>query len=611
MDMKKIVSLALVLVLGITLVFSGCAKKDGASFELALITDGAPVNDGAFNESAWNGLKAYADENGKTCRYYQPVLTDGVLTNETVAEYVDIAVKNGAKYVVLPGEDFAVSAYEVAPTYKDVNFILLDAVPHSRDSKAMHLISNIMCVSFDYYQGGFLAGYVSVTDGLKDGDKVIRKYNTKLGILGSTGNDASGKYSSGYIDGVSYAANELGVPVTVDYAQYNSASLDYNYDFTVEPVYIDVTEAKKDTFKVKVVDGIGSGVYTEGENVTITANPAPEGKVFDHWETKSDTEGVKDKKVNISSKKESSMNLQVGDCDCTITAVWADAETVPVKIVTEKETLTYYAPKNSEFWAEAPAAPSGYVFSEWSVADESIVEDKLSAGTTVKVGESEIQLMPVYEKSEFPTFNVTVKNGTGSGSYVTGDSVKVVADAPPEGKMFYKWENVDAQGLSTGIAMDNEYCYHAEFEMVDRYASVVEKMFDDGCEIVFAGGNEISDSVFTAADAFDYPVFGFGWGYDEGSKGSCFASVVNDYGKTVQDALNNYQGGSFISGNCKRNAIYVTGKNLEQYSTNKKGEQVENADYSEGYAKLYDMFAKEQTPETPDFSLVSINFWSK
>ncbi|MBR7073205.1 MAG: BMP family ABC transporter substrate-binding protein, partial [Eubacterium sp.] len=230
--MKKIVSLALVLVLGLTLVFSGCAKKDGAAFELALITDGAPVNDGAFNESAWNGLKAYADENGKTCRYYQPVLTDGVLANETVAEYIDIAVKNGAKYIVLPGEDFAVSAYEVAPTYKDVNFILIDAVLHSRDSEEMHLISNIMCVSFDYYQGGFLAGYVSVTDGLKDGGKVIRKYNTKLGILGSTGNDASGKYSSGYIDGVSYAANELGVPVTVDYAQYNSASLDYNYDFT-------------------------------------------------------------------------------------------------------------------------------------------------------------------------------------------------------------------------------------------------------------------------------------------------------------------------------------------------------------------------------------------
>ena len=42
-----------------------------------------------------------------------------------------------------------------------------------------------------------------------------------------------------------------------------------------------------------------------------------EGKVFDKWVVKSDTEGVKDSKVNISSDKKSSMNLLVEKCDCT------------------------------------------------------------------------------------------------------------------------------------------------------------------------------------------------------------------------------------------------------------------------------------------------------
>lgn len=624
--MKKIVSLALVLVLGVTMLFTGCAKKGASEFELALITDGASISDGGYNQSAWNGIKSFAEENGKTCRYYQPSLDEnGELASETIATYIDLAVKNGAKYIVLPGESFAVAAYEVAPTYKDVSFILIDAKPHSKDDITPRIQSNVMCISFDYYQGGFLAGYVSVTDGLTDGGKVVRKYNTKLGVLGSAYSEASANYSEGYLAGVNYAANELGVPVTVDYAQYNADNLNYNYDFTVEPVYIDVSEAKEETFKVSVVDGIGSGVYTDGENVTITANPAPEGKVFDHWEVKSDTEGVKDKKVNISSKKDSSMNLLVGDCDCTITAVWADAETVKIDVVLPdynmdyEESLslsrfdvqTYYAPKNSDFWVEAPVAPAGYVFDSWNRADEDVIEDTESKGTTVHVGERDIQLQPEYKKSEVPTFNITVKNGTGSGSYVAGDTVKVVAEAPEEGKMFYKWENIDEQGLSTGIAMENEYCYHTEFEMVDRYASVVEKMFDDGCQIVFAGGNEISDSVFTAADVFDYPVFGFGWGIDESGKGSCFASVVNDYGKAVYDALGEYQGGSFLSGSCKRNAIYVTGKSLEQYSTNKKGEQVENADYSEGYAKVYEIFANDKKPDTPDVSLVTINHWTK
>lgn len=610
--MKRIISLALVLVLTVSLVLSGCAKKNAESFELALITDGATISDKAYNQSAWNGLKAYAEENGKTCRYYQPVLDEkGELTSETIAKYIDIAVNNGAKYIVLPGEAFAVSAYEIAPTYKDVNFILLDAQPHSKDDPTLRLQSNVMCVSYDYYQGGFLAGFVSVIDGLKDDDRVIREANTKLGFIAEAGNDKSKAYSNGYLQGVAYAADLKGVPVTVDYAAYNADVLDYDYSFTVKPVYIDVKDAKEDTYKVKVVDGIGSGVYTLGENVTITANPAPEGKVFDHWETKSDTEGVKDKKVNISSKKDSSMNLQIEKLDCTITAVWADAETVPITVNGGAEPVIYNAPKDSEYWVEAPAAAQGMIFDHWECADEEAVKEPEEKGTSVVVKDKALDLTAVYVQSDEPTFNITVENGTGSGSYVTGDTVKVVANAPEEGKMFYKWENVDPQGLSTGIAMDNEYCYHAEFEMVDRYASVVEKMFDDGTQVVFAGGSRISDSLFTATENFDYPVFAFGWGYDESSKGSCLASVVNDYGKGVQEALKEYQGGSFISCNCKRNGIYVTGKNLEQYSEDKKGNQVENSDYNKDYAELYKTLAEKEKIVAPKTNLVSVNYWIK
>lgn len=624
--MKRIISVALVLALTVCLFFTGCAKNEAQSFEYALITDGASISDGGYNQSAWNGLKHYADENGKTCRYYQPPLDEnGKLSSDTISQYIELAVNNGAKYIILQGETFAVAAYEVAPTYQDVNFVLLDAQPHSESDNTLRIQSNVMCVAFDYYEGGFLAGYVAVTDGLKNGDKVIRKYNTKLGFLGSEASEKSFNYAQGYLAGISYASAEIGVPVTVDYANYDAENLDYDYNFTVEPVYIDVSEAKEKTFKVNVVDGIGSGVYTDGENVTITANPAPEGKIFDHWETKSDTDGVKDKKVNISSKNDSSMNLLVGDCDCTITAVWADAETVPIEVVvpiydipyeqqmtmSNVETETYYAPKNSEYWIEAPAAPDGYVFSKWYSSDEGTVKDEFSKGTSVVVGEKGFQLQPQYVKSPSPTFNITVKNGTGSGSYVAGDKIKVVADAPEEGKMFYKWENIDSQGLSTGIAMDNEYCYHTEFEMVDRYASIVEKMFDDGTQIVFAGGNEISDSVFTAAYEFDYPVFAFGWGVDEGSKGCCFASVVNDYSTGVWEALTEFKGGSFINCSCKNNGIYVTGKSTEMYSLNKKGEKVDNADYSEGYARLYQKLASEEPIAPPEINLVTVNYWIK
>lgn len=59
----------------------------------------------------------------------------------------------------------------------------------------------------------------------------------------------------------------------------------------------------KKTFNVNVVGGIGSGVYANGENVTIIADKPYKDKAFDLWEVKSNTKGVKDKKVNISLDK--------------------------------------------------------------------------------------------------------------------------------------------------------------------------------------------------------------------------------------------------------------------------------------------------------------------
>ena len=607
--MKKIIStvLAVTLFISCAVLFTGCAKNKVESFELVMITDGATISDKSYNQYAWNGVKAYADENGISCRYYQPSLSeDGELTTEEITKYIQLAADNGAKQIVLPGEKFAVSAYEIAPTFKDIQFILIDAYPHSQDDDTMRLQSNVECVRFNKIQAGFLAGYSAVISGMYDkkGNKV-RENNTKLGFLGSVSEQNAADYGSGYVQGIAYAADEKGAPVYLDYAEYDSLFLDYDYSFTIKPVYVKRDEAKKETFKVNVIDGIGSGVYTDGENVTITANPAPEGKIFDHWEVKSDTEGVKDKKVNISSKKDASMNLLVGDCDCTITAIWADAETV--KISVEDKKIDYFAPKNSSYWVEAPPAENGMVFDHWECNDEAALEDAYSKGTNVNVGESDIVINPVYVPSEKPTFNVIVEHGTGTGSYVTGDEVKVVADAPEDGYMFYKWENIDNQGLSTGIAMDNEYCYHTTFEMVDRYASVVEKMYDDGCQVVFAGGNEVEDSIFTAADNFDYEVFTFGAGIDEGSKSRCFASVVTDYGNAVKLVLGDFKGGQIFTGNCENGCIYVTGKSVNEYELDengevkkdKKGNDIKDGNYDADYAAVYKALSENKIAIIP------------
>lgn len=552
--MKKIISILMCLVLACC-VFAGCTKQEDLKSDIVLITDGGAVNDDGYNQSAWEGISAYAQENSMTCRYYQPVLEDGKITVENVEKYVSLSAENGAKFIIFPGEEFAVSAYEVAAAYPEINFILLDAMPHSADDTIDRFVNNVMSVSFDSVQGGFLAGYISVING-----------NTELGYFGEFGSQDSANYGAGFVQGAAYAADSLGRPVTIDWAEYDSGLLDYNFNFTIQACYDKIDEQAEDTFKVNVVDGLGTGTYKEGTNVTITANPAPEGKVFDKWEVKSDTDGVKDKKVNVSSKSDSSMNLIVEKCDCTITATYKDAEgAYNVDVMTadgQKIASTHNVGENGECEITAPVAAENKVFDHWETSSSAELENPQSAVTKVKNINENVKLVPVYKTSDVPTFNVTVVTGeggdgesTGSGSYVKGDTVTVVSAPPKDGYMFSHWVNVDAYGNSTGIAMDNEYNYSATFEMVDRYAAICDTMFNHGVTAVFNGGNSRAEAAFTSKWDFDYDLSVISAG--EKNK-DAYTTVVNNYGEAIKDCLADFKGGSVSLSSCATDGIYST-----------------------------------------------------
>lgn len=554
--MKKIISVLMCLVL-VGCIFAGCTKQEDLKSDIVLITDGGTITDGGYNQSAWEGISSFAGENSMTCRYFQPVLDNDKITVENIEKYVSLSAENGAQYIILPGEDFAVSAYEVAASYPDIKFILLDAIPHSAGDDTDRFVSNVMSVTFDSLQSGFLAGYISVLNG-----------NTELGYFGEYGSENSANSGAGFVQGAAYAADSLGVPVTMDWAEYDSAMLDYNYDFTITACYEKIDEqSDEETFKVNVVDGLGSGTYTKGSNITITANPAPAGKVFDKWEVKSDTEGVKDKKVNISSKTDSSMNLLVEKCDCTITATYKDIEgtnyTVNVKTADgSKDAFVYNVGDNGECDITAPVAEKNMVFDHWDTSSSAKIEDVNSADTKVTEIKENVVLTPVYVNSDTPTFNINVVTGeggngtsTGSGSYVTDDFVKVVSAPPQDGYMFSHWENADTYGHSTGIAMDNEYNYSTTFNMVDRYAAICDTMYNHGVSAIFTGGNSKAASAFTSKGNFDYDLNVIASG--ENAK-DAYTTIINNYGEAVKDCLADFKGGTVISANCSTDGLYAT-----------------------------------------------------
>ena len=80
---------------------------------------------------------------------------------------------------------------------------------------------------------------------------------------------------------------------------------------TVKPVY----QLKDTTYTVAVVGGTGSGIYNQNERITVTADAAPEGKKFSHWENAAQ---------NILSYNDSFQI--VVDSDMTLTAVFVDAD---------------------------------------------------------------------------------------------------------------------------------------------------------------------------------------------------------------------------------------------------------------------------------------------
>ena len=133
----------------------------GGEAELALITDANSIDDRGFNQFSWEGLKQYAEENGKTYTYYTPIDQ----STQSYLSAIEGAVNNGAKLVVTPGFLFGEAIYKAQTMYPDVHFVLVDATPTLDDDTV--IADNTCSIFFAEEQSGFLAGYAAVKEGYR------------------------------------------------------------------------------------------------------------------------------------------------------------------------------------------------------------------------------------------------------------------------------------------------------------------------------------------------------------------------------------------------------------------------------------------------------------
>ena len=255
--MKKILSVLLVLAMALSLVACGGgeAAKD-AGYKIAMVTDYGDITDQSFNQTTWEAVVKFGQDNNVPTKYYKPTTND---TAGRVAS-VELAIAEGNNVIVLPGYAFGGTIAEVSANYPDIKFIALDvskgdlleggvalkgeAYDYNPDNWNLTdyvYMDNVYCAIYQEELSGYMAGYAAVKLGY-----------TKLGFLGGMAVPAVQRFGHGYVQGVDAAAKELGINVELKYVYGGQFFGDADITAVMDTWYAAGTE---------LVFACGGGIY--------------------------------------------------------------------------------------------------------------------------------------------------------------------------------------------------------------------------------------------------------------------------------------------------------------------------------------------------------------
>ena len=203
--MKRVISIALCLVMVVCslAVLASCGEK----YEIAVVTDVGQLMDKGFNQGTYEGVKAYAEANNISYKYYQPANGSEATDDDRVAAMKQ-AVRKGAKIIVAPGYLQATAMAQVAAKNPDVKFVFVDGFG-LKDPKTEKDLTNVTAIVYKEQESGYMAGYAAVMDGY-----------TKLGFTGGGGgsNPACNRFGYGFVQGAEDAAKAKGIEVDIKFS---------------------------------------------------------------------------------------------------------------------------------------------------------------------------------------------------------------------------------------------------------------------------------------------------------------------------------------------------------------------------------------------------------
>lgn len=209
--------------------------EDEEQFRIAMVTDTGGVDDRSFNQSAWEGMQEWADENSleeNQVQYFQ---------SETENDYVpnmNTATNEGFNVVYAVGFLLEDPITTIAEQNPDNWYGIVDAAVD---------LPNVVSLNFRDNENSFLAGMAAA----------LTSETGKVGFVGGVEGPIIDRFQTGFVAGVEYAAEQ--------------------YDLDMDEVDIQYANSFSDT---GVGQQIAAAMFSNGVDVIYHASGAVGNGVF-------------------------------------------------------------------------------------------------------------------------------------------------------------------------------------------------------------------------------------------------------------------------------------------------------------------------------------------
>ena len=202
--------------------------------------------------------------------------------------------------------------------------------------------------------------------------------------------------------------------------------------FTMPDEAVEVTAVYRDTIYNITVNNGSSNVATavHGTTVTITADPPPAGRVFDHWE-------IEPGAIALADATSAVTTFTMPTEDVAVTATYRDINYNVT--INNGSSNVRTAAHGATVTITADPAPAGRVFDHWEIEPGAIaLADATSAVTTFTMPTEDVAVTAIYRDS---VYNITVNYGSSNvTTAVHGTTVTITAVPAPAGRVFDHWE---------------------------------------------------------------------------------------------------------------------------------------------------------------------------